>query len=92
MVNLNDLLTENEKFRLHQQQKTGILEIDLNQDVRELSLRNLHDISFVLIDTEYHGRVPAVFSLAAESITILAKRSIQRDCNIWLSEIDKPKG
>ena len=78
MAKLFELLTENEIKKL----KNYGACIETGTDIKEMTVEQLSNIAFILIETEYNGKVPECV-LSAEAITILTNRAIERSFGIF---------
>lgn len=81
MAKLFELLTENEKQKLSDMKYYGAY-ISTGTDIKEMALEQLRNIAFILIETEYNGKVPECV-LSAEAINILTKRAMDRRVSIF---------
>lgn len=79
MAKLFELLTESEKLSCI---KYGGASINIELDIRQMTVEQLGSIAFMLIETEYNGKVPKCV-LSAEAINILTKRAIERNVGIF---------
>ena len=81
MAKLFELLTENEQGKLSAIKYYGAC-IDTGIDIKEMTVEQLSNIAFILIETEYNCKVPECV-LSAEAINILTKRAIERGVGIF---------
>ncbi len=81
MAKLFELLTENEKQKLSAIKYYGAC-IETGTDIKGMTVEQLSNIAFILIETEYNGKVPECV-LSAEAINILTKRAIERGVGIF---------
>lgn len=75
MAKLFELLTESENKQLGSS-------IEPNTEIKDMTVEQLSNIAFVLIETEYNGNVPECV-LSAEAINILTKRAKERNVDIF---------
>ena len=81
MAKLFELLTENEKQKLSAIKYYDTC-IETGTEIKEMTVEQLSNIAFILIETEYNGKVPECV-LSAEAIKILTKRAIERSVGIF---------
>lgn len=81
MAKLHELLTENENKKLSAIKYYGAC-VDTATDIKEMTVEQLSNIAFILIETEHNGKVPECV-LSAEAINILTKRAIERGVGIF---------
>ena len=81
MAKLFELLTENEIQKLSAIKYYGAC-IDIGTDIKKMTVEQLSNIAFILIKTEYNGKVPECV-LSAEAINILTKRAIEQNIGIF---------
>lgn len=81
MAKLFELLTENEQKKLSAIKYYGAC-IDTGIYIKEMTVEQLSNIAFILIETEHNGKVPECV-LSAEAINILTKRAIERSLEIF---------
>lgn len=81
MAKLYQLLTENEKKKLSAV-KFLDTPISTEIDIKSLSIEQLSQLSFILIETEHNGKIPECV-LSAEAINILTRRAIKQNIAIF---------
>jgi len=79
MAKLFELLTESEKRKLSTVKYNSIC---IETDVKKMTVSQLSDIAFILIETEYNKKAPECV-LSAEAINILTKRAIESNIGIF---------
>jgi hypothetical protein len=72
MALLKELLTEEETFQLHKQNK----EVNIDTDIRELKVKELSDIAFILVG----DKQGVMSSLCIEELT---ERAIEKNISIY---------
>lgn len=81
MAKLHQLLSEPEKKKLSNIKFLGA-SINTETEVKQMTIEQLSNISFILIETEYNGKAPECI-LSAEAISILTRRAIKRNIEIF---------
>lgn len=81
MAKLIELLTEHEAKKISSR-KWGGNSIDLHTEVKDLTVEQLNNISFIVIETQYKDEIPKMV-LCAAAIDILVSRAIIRGLSIY---------
>lgn len=81
MVELHELLTDTEKEKLSSIRLHGTA-FDTSIEVKYMTIEQLNDIAFVILASEYEGKVPECV-LSSEVINILTKRAIKKKLSIF---------
>jgi hypothetical protein len=76
---LKELLTE-EELKIIQRRPLGTLTGE--EDIRDITVKQLADMALTLIRTEYDDPLPAMI-LPAECITILTRRAQEKHISIY---------
>ena len=81
MATLISLLTDSEKDKVNSIEFYGA-PIDTLINFKDITIDELSRLAFILIETEYGGKVPECV-LSAEAINILTNRAIERNIKLY---------